>query len=552
MVAAQTIEESAIALRSANDQYVCAEGGGGDVVVANRNAIAAWETFKLIDRGNGNVALQAANGQYVCAEGGGGNVVVANRNAIAAWETFKLYTFKNVCASGCKYSSIQAAVDAANPGATIYVAAGTYHEDVNINKCLTIIGTGNPTATRLTLNAMLGAGSGGITAPIVYVNPTARIQDGVTIASSGGTVNVAEGTYLEDVNINKGLTLKGLGNPTAKSFSLTNSAILGAESGGITGPLVTVNPYSTITNGILLSSQDVHVYGNGGTYTYDDELDTSLYGNGIVIAGYSNPVTKCISIDQDITGKISGITANTVNVEPNAKIMQGIELANTGATVNVNGISGYTYSDDLTQDFYAKTITLTGIGNPITRSISLNQHVAGKISGIISNAVNVLNPNAKIQEGLTFAYSGGTVNVATGTYLEEVNINKCLTITGTGNPIASSFTLNAILGTGSVGITAPIVNVNPAAKIQDGVIFASSGGTVNVAAGTYLEDVNINKGLTLKGLGNPTAKSFSLTNSAILGAESGGITGPLVTVNPYSTITNGILLSSQDLSLIHI
>ncbi|MEI6105171.1 MAG: SdrD B-like domain-containing protein [Methanothrix sp.] len=79
-----------IALRAANGQYVCAEGGGGDGVVANRNAIGGWETFKLIDRGSGNVALQAANGKYLCAEGGGGGAVVANRNAIGAWETFKL------------------------------------------------------------------------------------------------------------------------------------------------------------------------------------------------------------------------------------------------------------------------------------------------------------------------------------------------------------------------------------------------------------------------------------------------------------------------------
>jgi len=79
-----------VAIQAANGQFVCAEGGGGDGVVANRNAIGAWETFRLIDRGNGNVALQAANGQYVCAEGSGGGAVVANRNAIGAWETFKL------------------------------------------------------------------------------------------------------------------------------------------------------------------------------------------------------------------------------------------------------------------------------------------------------------------------------------------------------------------------------------------------------------------------------------------------------------------------------
>ncbi len=79
-----------MALQASNGQYVCAEGSGGEGVVANRNAIGAWETFRDIYRGNGNVALQAANGQYVCAEGSGGDGVVANRNAIGAWETFKL------------------------------------------------------------------------------------------------------------------------------------------------------------------------------------------------------------------------------------------------------------------------------------------------------------------------------------------------------------------------------------------------------------------------------------------------------------------------------
>ena len=79
-----------IALRASNGQYVVAENGGGGVVRANRNAIGPWETFGLIDRGNGNIALRASNGQYVCAEGGGGREVVANRNAIGAWETFRL------------------------------------------------------------------------------------------------------------------------------------------------------------------------------------------------------------------------------------------------------------------------------------------------------------------------------------------------------------------------------------------------------------------------------------------------------------------------------
>ena len=77
-----------IALQTNNGQYVCAENGGGSNLVANRDWVLAWETFRRIDLGNNAVALQAANGQYVCAENGGGSNLVANRDWILAWETF--------------------------------------------------------------------------------------------------------------------------------------------------------------------------------------------------------------------------------------------------------------------------------------------------------------------------------------------------------------------------------------------------------------------------------------------------------------------------------
>ena len=107
-----------------------------------------------------------------------------------------------------------------------------------------------------------------------------------------------------------------------------------------------------------------------------------------------------------------------------------------------------------------------------------------------------------IQGAVDIAQSGDTINVASGIYLENVYIGKALTLKGFGNPTANSFSLDAALGTGSGGVTAPIVNVNhPTARIQDGVNLASSGGTVNVAAGTYVERVKIDKLLVVKGDG---------------------------------------------------
>lgn len=85
-----------IHLKASNGQYVCAEGGGGRAVVANRPVAGAWETFQLVDqngsplRSGDQGGLRASNGQFVCAEGGGGRELIANRMAISQWETFTI------------------------------------------------------------------------------------------------------------------------------------------------------------------------------------------------------------------------------------------------------------------------------------------------------------------------------------------------------------------------------------------------------------------------------------------------------------------------------
>lgn len=83
-----------IFLRSNNGQYLCAEDGGGGVLVANRMTPSSWETFAIVDPygpplNSGNrVSIQTYNGHYVCAEGGGGGEVNATRDQPLDWETF--------------------------------------------------------------------------------------------------------------------------------------------------------------------------------------------------------------------------------------------------------------------------------------------------------------------------------------------------------------------------------------------------------------------------------------------------------------------------------
>jgi len=77
----------------------------------------------------------------------------------------------------CNYTVIQWAIDNASSGDTIYVWAGVYHENVVINKSVTLIGNG-------TINTTIDGGTGGDNVLITtdWVNIS-----GFTITNSSGS-----------------------------------------------------------------------------------------------------------------------------------------------------------------------------------------------------------------------------------------------------------------------------------------------------------------------------------------------------------------------------
>jgi carbamate kinase len=86
-----------IYLQANNGQYLVAEGGGGQEVLANRDAASSWETLQVINMSNTSsndiasgdqVSFIVHNGRFVVAEGGGGKEVLANRNTPSSWEKF--------------------------------------------------------------------------------------------------------------------------------------------------------------------------------------------------------------------------------------------------------------------------------------------------------------------------------------------------------------------------------------------------------------------------------------------------------------------------------
>ena len=79
------VGENQIALRSLLGGYLQAHPDG---FMLSNPAIGEWETFTEVWWPDDRISLKSAHGTFLCAEGGGGGPVLANRTAAGDWEKF--------------------------------------------------------------------------------------------------------------------------------------------------------------------------------------------------------------------------------------------------------------------------------------------------------------------------------------------------------------------------------------------------------------------------------------------------------------------------------
>lgn len=442
------------------------------------------------------------------------------------------------------FDSINAAVAAANSGDTIDVAPGTYSEQVNINKSITLLGAqhgvdaqgGRASASESILDATNNAGK-----TQFYVTAADVTIDGFTVQNETNTNVFGAAIYIQ---------------PGHHGTHIVNDIVQNNQIG-----LYLAND-STTDQAVIQHDlfQNNNQTGPGaGTAIYTDQFVaggavTDVLIDSNKIAGNSNAGIALSGTDP--TKPASDFTISNNVIDSNGSGIYA--YATTSSTITGNDITNSTTPTD---GGTSVAIGLFGSDNGIT--ISGNKIENGALRGIriltdTSTPGITANQNVTINDNALFGFSGGSLVVEPGGYTGTLDASKNWWGTNDASTIQSDISGSNVAfspyldsGTNSVasgpGFRGDLTHLDVASNgqgqvgpIEQAILDTPAGGTVTIQAGTYVEgDVAINKDLTLQGVGN-----------VVLQAPTPGVgTGVTITGNPQTVTIDNITVNSFHSSL---
>jgi len=227
-----------------------------------------------------------------------------------------------------EYSTIQAAVDQASAGDTIFVRSGVYNENILIDKPLTLEGENSSSTT------IMGTGGSNPNAVLILAADNVKIS-GFTIESLtySNTTMYAYGIWVE-------------GNDCAITGNVIQNSYTGIFCSTQSSTTIIQNTIKlSIKNGICFYG------GNQNNVSYNNITGNAV--SGIEMDGYSNTIS-----DNNILGNYRGIGLGTTysvvfdnNIESNTE--SGIFLAGSKNIVSANNIVSNKYGVFVTSQLTA-------------------------------------------------------------------------------------------------------------------------------------------------------------------------------------------------------
>lgn len=344
------------------------------------------------------------------------------------------------------------------------------------------------------------------------------IAQGVSLVASGGTVLVAAGTYAENVIINKPLTLQGANppdgpNPTVVAGTITvTSAGTGTTVrqlqiilGNVTGDeaAISVNASNVMISENLIDGiigngtgtiKGIHLYSGAlpgitnitvSTNTIQNVANTGMGTDGIMVQGVIADVT---------------LMANTVQTVTSAGWAYGIEIAPT-ASAPFNPPANVTVQQNAISNISATGYP--GVG-AIIDAANGTPADASQVTVFDNTFFNLLVPLANKDIAHALNASGNYLG-----YADAVTLAQVISPTLVGRIDYTPWLANDTdITPGTPGfqgdfsalwVGAHNEQTGAAGRIQEGIDLVTTGGTVNVSAGTYRELITVTKSMTLAG-----------------------------------------------------
>ena len=366
-------------------------------------------------------------------------------------------------------------------------------------------------------------------------NAFAKIQDAINAVTSEGTIIVYEGTYHENIVINKPLNLVSASLPIIEggaagdciSVSANNVVINGFEIRNGYNGIIGETDGSTFSNNIIHDNLNIPGYAGVGILLWGDNDNNLITGNEI----YNND-RQGIFLGYSDDSKIS--SANTISY--NKIYNNGLYRYANGPDASAYGVQLWCADSNIIQhneiyghddwfpyggtfDF-AQGIYLCDSNNNLVTNNNLHNN---------NYAVGLWHPSRPVVTNYIhyndiWSNTGYGIRTFDGTPVVDARFNwwghangpiHPSNVGGSGDRISDNIDYSPWLG--ATFATSPrTYHVNPTGApgaIQEAIDEASSGDTIIVHEGTYLEALTINKGLTVKGASTPVIKGGQMRST---------------------------------------
>ncbi len=436
------------------------------------------------------------------------------------------------------YATIQKAVTIAAAGDTISVAAGSYSvgSEIQITKALTIVGAQQGVDPRsVTAGPLRSAGGAAetivnFTAPGKFTLAADNISiDGFDLFGPGGTTHIIE----------------SLGSAVFTHAQIQNNfvhhAALGTDSKCIvltahTNSIVEKNNVSFCFNsgieiganstgqstGAIVRNNEVHDLGSAGTsnsaiyvfatpkaapinVTVQGNLVYNHLGNDGIKVGASNGQDRAVSGGLILDNVVHDVSQDGITIDASDITVQRNEVYNStstnGAIYSEQGLANITIENNYVHNNTAALAAiLVGFSGITTSPVNF----AVRYNSIENNSAPAILFRDKTGGSATLDAKGnwfGASDLATVSTrvvsqpADRIDYTPWLNTSTDADVVTPGFQPNL----SDISVANPVGTplVGAAGRIAKAALIANVGGTVRINSGTYPEDLNINKNITL-------------------------------------------------------